>query len=391
MGWELDRRQAIAAGICASLIAVPNSAQAQTTSPDRNRTLADPKTYSAVAMQLTARSLERLDDEASARAAMLQHIADIEGQIRGSTIFIAQYSGNPVKLAVLPEYLFTSYPGRIGLSEFAAKVGFAKDGPEYAALGAMAQRLGMYIAGNAYEQDENFPGFYFQASFVIAPSGDVVLRYRRLLSMFAPSPHDVWEKYLDIYGLEGVFPVAKTEIGNLACIASEEILYPELARALTFRGAEVFLHSSSEVGSPLATNKDIAKQARAFENMAYVISANTAGISGSTLPLNSAEGNSSIVDYRGKVTAESNDGETFTAFANVDLGALREARRTPAMTNYLARQRPHLFAEAYAAAAQSFHRPDGMMEGGKAAVPEREYFKRAQEQVIARLDKAGVI
>ncbi|MEP2734843.1 MAG: nitrilase-related carbon-nitrogen hydrolase [Erythrobacter sp.] len=353
--------------------------------------MADPKTYSAVAMQLTARSLEKLDDEASARAAMLQHIADIEGQIRGSTIFIAQYSGNPVKLAVLPEYLFTSYPGRIGLSDFAAKVGFAKDGPEYEALGGMAQRLGMYIAGNAYEQDANFPGFYFQASFVIAPSGEVVLRYRRLLSMFAPSPHDVWEKYIDIYGLEGVFPVAKTEIGNLACIASEEILYPEIARALAFRGAEVFLHSSSEVGSPLATNKDIAKQARAFENMAYVVSANTAGISGSTLPLNSAEGNSSIVDYRGKVTAESNDGETFTAFANIDLGASRAARRTPAMTNYLARQRPDLFAQAYAAAAQDFHRPDGMLEGGGAKVPEREYFKRTQEEVIARLDKAGVI
>lgn len=342
-------------------------------------------------MQLTARSLEKLNDEASARAAMQQHIKDIEPQIHSATIFIAQYGGYPVKLAVLPEYLFTSYPGRISIPDFARKVGFAKDGPEYAALGAMAERLGMFIAGNAYEQDENFPDFYFQTSFVIAPSGDVVLRYRRLLSMFAPSPHDIWEKYLDIYGLDGVFPVAKTEIGGLACIASEEILYPELARALAFRGAEVFLHSSSEVGSPLATNKDVAKQARAFENMAYVVSANTAGISGASLPLNSAEGNSSIVDYRGKVVAESNDGETFTAFANIDLGTQRSARRTPAMTNYLARQRPDLFAEAYAAAAQDFHRANGMMDGGNAQVPARDYFKHAQEAVIARLDKLRII
>lgn len=389
MNFALDRRRAIAASVCAAL--VPSVAQAQLDKPKGSAELADPKTYSAVAMQLTARSLEKLDDEASARTAMLRHITDIEPQIRSATIFIAQYGGHPVKLAVLPEYLFTSYPGPISIPDFAAKVGFAKDGPEYEALGAMAQRLDMHIAGNAYERDANFPDFYFQTSFVVAPSGDVVLRYRRLLSMFAPSPHDVWEKYLDIYGLDGVFPVAKTDIGNLACIASEEILYPELARALAFRGAEVFLHSSSEVGSPLATNKDIAKQARAFENMAYVVSANTAGISGASLPLNSAEGNSSIIDYRGKVVAESNDGETFTAFANVDLGALREARRTPAMTNYLARQRPHLFAQAYAAAAQDFHQPDGMITSGKAAVPPRDYFKRAQEAVIARLEKAGVI
>ena len=353
--------------------------------------MADPKTYSAVAMQLTAHSLETLDTEASARAAMIQHIADIEPQIRSATLFIAQYGGHPVKLAVLPEYLFTSFPGRISIADFAAKVGFATDGPEYDALGAMAQRLDMYIAGNAYERDENFPDFYFQTSFIIGPSGDVVLRYRRLLSMFAPSPHDVWEEYLDIYGLDGVFPVAKTEIGALACIASEEILYPEIARALAFRGAEVFLHSSSEAGSPLATNKDIAKQARAFENMSYVVSANTAGISGTALPLSSAEGNSSITDYRGKVVAKSGDGETFTAFANIDLGALREARSTPAMTNYLARQSPHLFAEAYADAAKDFHHPNGMMKGDKPVVPERDYFKRTQETVIKRLMKSGII
>lgn len=352
--------------------------------------MTDPTSYSAVAMQLTARSLEALPDTAAARAAMLEHIASIEGPIRTSAIFIAQYAGKPVKLAVLPEYLFTSYPGRISIPDFAARVGWAPNGPEYEALGAVADRLGMFLAGNAYETDAAFPDFYFQTSFVIAPSGEVVLRYRRLVSMFAPSPHDVWEPYLDKYGLEGVFPVARTEIGNLAAIASEEILYPEIARALALRGAEVFCHSSSEVGSPIATNKDIAKQARAFENLAYVVSANTAGISGTAMPLASAEGNSQIVDWKGRVIAQSGDGETFTAFASIDLGALREARRTPAMTNYLARQRPALFAAAYAAAAEPFAQED-MLEAGKPVIPERDYFRRRQADLIERLDKAGVI
>ncbi|NBC89009.1 MAG: nitrilase, partial [Alphaproteobacteria bacterium] len=197
--------------------------------------------------------------------------------------------------------------------------------------------------------------------------------------------------YLDKYGLEGVFPVARTEIGNLAAIASEEILYPEIARALALRGAEVFCHSSSEIGSPLATNKDIAKQARAFENLAFVVSANTAGISGTAMPLSSAEGNSQVVDWKGRVVAQSGDGETFTAFAPIDLGGLREARRTPAMTNTLARQRPALVAAAYAAAAEPFQGPDGMMADGEAAIPTRDYFARAQEEVIERLIKAGVI
>ncbi len=346
-------------------------------------------TYSAMAMQLTARSLERLD-AAQGRAAMLAQIAEVEAAVRSAAIFVAQFAGHPVKLAVLPEYLFTSYPGRIGISDFAAKVGWAEDGPEYAALQAAAERLGLFLAGNAYETDRHFPGFYFQTSFVVSPEGKTVLRYRRLLSMFAPSPHDVWDAYLDQYGLEGVFPVAKTAIGNLAAIASEEILYPEIARALAFRGAEVFVHSSSEIGSPLGTAKDIAKRARAWENMAYVVSANTAGISGTALPLASADGNSQVVSPQGKLLAQAGSGETFTAFASIDIAALRALRRVPAMTNSLARQRPSLFAPVYAAAAGQD--ANAMLDpAGVPQVPERDHFLRAQAAVIEKLSKAGVI
>ncbi|MEL7188639.1 MAG: nitrilase-related carbon-nitrogen hydrolase [Pseudomonadota bacterium] len=347
-------------------------------------------TYSALAIQLTARSLERFPDTQAARASMLEHISEIKGQIRASTIFVEQYSGKPVKLVVLPEYLFTSYPARISIPDFASRVGWEKDGPEYEKLGAIAERLGVYLAGNAYETDEAFPEFYFQTCFIVSPSGEVVLRYRRLISMFAPSPHDIWEAYLDKYGLDAVFPVARTAIGNIAAIASEEILYPEIARALALRGAEIFCHSSSEVGSPTPTNKDVAKQARAFENLAYVVSANTAGISGTAMPQASADGNSQIIDWKGKVIAQSGSGETFSAFSTIDLAALRDARRTPAMTNYLARQRPALIAQAYAAAAGNFEQED-MTVDGRPAVKERDYFRRRQADLIERLTKAGII
>jgi predicted amidohydrolase len=351
--------------------------------------MADISPYAAVAMQLTARSVERAKSPDEARAQIHTHIAELEGQIRSASIFITQYGGSPVKLAVLPEYLFTSYPGRISIPDFAKLAAFAPDGKEYEALGKMAQTLNMFIAGNAYETDKNFPELYFQASFIIAPNGNVVLRYRRLNSMFAPTPHDVWSKYLDIYGLDGVFPVAKTEIGNLAAIASEEILYPEIARAHALRGAEIFVHSSSEIGSPNTTPKMIAKRARAFENMAYVISANTAGVTNTSLPLASADGNSVVVDWKGNVLAESNSGETFTAFADIDLGALRAARRKPGMTNMLSRQRNALFAAAYA--ADTHQHADSLIDGGAVKIPDRDHFQKISAETIARLAKDGLI
>lgn len=376
----------MAAALCAT---VTTPAFAATGKNDKDQTMTETKNYAAVAMQLAARSIEKTPDKAAARAQMLAMIGEIETKTRSATMFIQQYAGSPVKLAVLPEYLLTSYPGRISIPDFADKAALEVDGPEYEALGAMAQRLKMFVAGNAYEVDAHFPGIYFQASFVIAPSGDVVLRYRRLNSMFAPTPHDVWSKYLDIYGLDGVFPVAKTEIGNIAAIASEEILYPEIARAHTLRGAEIFVHSSSEIGSPLDTPKDIGKRARAQENMAYVVSANTAGIENTTLPLASADGNSMVVDYKGRVVAESNSGETFTAFADIDISALRAARRKPAMTNFLARQRLELFAATYG--DLSVQKANGLIDGNDIMSPDRDYFLRTQEETIERMIKEGLI
>lgn len=347
------------------------------------------KPYAAVALQIAARSVERLPDRAAASAQMVAMIEEIGVKLRASSIFIQQYGGSPVRLAVLPEYFLTSYPGRISIPDFAEKAALDIDGPEYEALGKVAAAQDIFLAGNAYERDPHFPGIYFQTSFVLAPSGEVVLRYRRLNSMFAPTPHDVWSQYLDIYGLDGVFPVARTEIGNLAAIASEEILYPEIARAHALRGAEIFVHSSSEIGSPLATPKQIAKRARAFENIAYVVSANTAGIEGTAMPLASADGNSTIIDYKGTPLAESSPGETFTAFADLDLNALRTQRRKPGMTNFLARQRLELFAPVYGAPAPQ--PADSLIADGVVKVPDRDHFLRVQEEVIERLAKEGLI
>jgi predicted amidohydrolase len=373
---RVDRRQTLAAAMAA---AVPLPAWSADVMP----------TYAAVALQLTARSVEPAPDRAAARAAILKHIDSLAAPVRSAKLFVEQYGGAPCRLAVLPEYLFTSYPGRISIAGFADKAAFAPDGPEYEALGRLAEGLGMFLAVNAYESDRHFPGLYFQASTVVAPSGEVVLRYRRLNSMFAPTPHDVWSKYLDTYGLDGVFPVARTEIGNLAAIASEEILYPEIARAHALRGAELFVHSSSEIGSPLDTPKHIARRARAFENLAYVVSANTAGISGTAMPLASADGNSAVIDFRGNVLAESNSGETFTAFADIDLGALRAARRKPGMTNFLARQRTALFAEVYA--AETHQRADSLIKDNVVIAPERDHFRQTQDEVIERLAREGLI
>ena len=207
--------------------------------------------YGAAALQLTVHSVNRCPDRESARIRMNATIAHVAEKVRGTK----RWAGPSLKLVVLPEYFLTCYPQGESVAAWADKAALEVDGPEYDALAKIAQDNKIFLAGNAYETDRHFPGFYFQTCFVIDPAGKVVLRYRRLNSMFAPTPHDVWDKYLDLYGLEGVFPVARTEIGNLAAIASEEILYPEIARCFAMRGAEVFVHPTSESGTPQQTSR----------------------------------------------------------------------------------------------------------------------------------------
>lgn len=344
-----------------------------------------PAPYLALALQTACLAVNACDSIAAARTQMMQSIERVHQQIAASKAFI----GPGLRLVVAPEYFLTSYPLGDAIPDWAAKAALAPEGDEYRRMGEMCRATGVYFSGNAYETDEHFPGLYFQTSFIIDDGGKLVLRYRRLVSMFAPTPHDLWDRYLEIYGLEGVFPVADTALGRLACIASEEILYPEIARSLALRGAEVFLHSSSEVASPRLTPKDIAKRARAFENSAYLVSANTAGIRGGAFPEASTDGLSKVVDYLGEVRAEAAGGESMVANATLDIAALRRHRHTPGMGNMLSRQRLELFAATYSG---SIYPVNNMLdEGGKPVVPARAHFLATQAATIRKLDDDGVL
>ncbi len=337
--------------------------------------------FRALALQLTCHAVNQAQNRTEARSLMEKAIKLLDPQIAASRAFI----GSDCRLVVLPEYWLTGFPMGESVAVWAEKACLEMEDPLYDALGNIAQKHGIFLAGNAYELDPNFPNLYFQNCFVLDPVGSMVLRYRRLNSVYTPTPHDVWDKYLDCYGLEGVFPVAKTAIGNLAAIASDEILFPEVARCLAMRGAEIFLHPTSEVYGNARSPKEAAKISRAVENMAYVISANTAGIINSPIPSASVDGGSKIVDYRGIVLAETGSGESMAAFAEIDLAALRRDRRRGGLKNLLSRQRSKLYADSYN--VPHFYPANTMLEGEV----KRQHFIKTQQETIDRLAKLGII
>jgi deaminated glutathione amidase len=337
------------------------------------------KPYKALALQTACYAINTVE-QAQAQEHRLQQIERIGNQIKASKLFL----GQDVELVVLPEYFCTSFPFGETIEQWLQKACVINNGAEYKAMQAWAKELNIYLSGNWYEADEHFPNLYFQTSFIINNQGETILRYRRLNSMFAPTPHDVFDEYISIYGAESFFPVAKTPIGNLACIASEEILYPEIARCLMYNGAEIFLHSSSEVASTMSTQKNIAKLARATENMAYVVSSNSAGIYNTSIPANSTDGHSQIISYEGLKLCEASNGESMVANATIHLDALRHARIRPGMSNFLSRQRNELFAPYYA-------KPVYACNSLELVTPNKKIFIQNQLKTINFLVEKGIV
>jgi predicted amidohydrolase len=129
----------------------------------------------------------------------------------------------------------------------------------------------------------------------------------------------------------------------------------------------------------LQTQKNVAKLARAIENMAYVVSANSAGVMNSSIPFGSFDAGSKIIDPKGVILAEAGYGESMVANADIDLAALREFRQRPAIGNLLARQRFELYAESYA--KNSIYPPGTLLS----QPAERQQFVKTQQEVIKKL------
>jgi predicted amidohydrolase len=347
--------------------------------------------YTAGALQIACKAVNACKDKESAFKVRMQTLERVRAYVTAMVNFVNFHNGSTVRLICLPEYFLSGFPLGESHEEWHEKGVIQYDGPEYEFLGKLAQDNNIFLCGNVYEVDPNFKELYFQTCFIIGPNGDVILRYRRLSSAFEATPHDVLDKYLDIYGLEGLFPVAKTEIGNLACIASEEIMWPELVRANCLRGAEVLLHPTSEPGSPKTTDREAARKARALENAIYIVSANTSSIDDIPIPSYTCSAMSKVVDYRGDIMAEAAaGGESMLAHAVINIDAQREQRRRVGMANVFARQLSDVYAMMYS--AYPIRTGNGLIEDGKVIPPpDREWFKKRQGDLLERLTKAGLL
>jgi predicted amidohydrolase len=300
---------------------------------------------------------------------------------------LGRYGGEK-QLALFPEFALQGFPGKESAADWIEKSCFEIPGsPEIARLQNKAKELGIFIGANAYERDPEWPGRFFNCSFLIDDQGDIVLKYRRINTQHAGSPHDFMDKYLARYGVEGIFPVAKTKLGNIGMIPCGEIMYPEAARAVMFRGAEVLLHPTSDFGAWDNWSWQSCKKARASENMMYLISANSGGIRGTSVPETENAGRSRIFDWEGRTLAEGpSPGESMRCNTLIDVEALRRVRSTEGGFNRIVGIRTEIYRLVYDTTV--FFPANSFADAG---MESRAKIREARHNALSNLAKVGAI
>ncbi len=238
------------------------------------------------------------------------------------------------KLLVFSEFCLTGVPeGRTlkGYQDRAVPIpGWVT---EY--IGERCKKYGVYVACNTFERDDDWPGRVFNTAFIVGPDGNVILRYRKNNDFqggipVSTNPGDLYTAYVEKYGgqPEVLFPVVDTEIGRLGCMTCYDVRFAEVARCLALQGCEVIIHPTAEGSGPMAwrASWDYAKQVRAWENSCYFVSTNNGRTFGSLRPENRQRGLSRIIDFEGRILAETDGiGESIVT-ATIDLELLRQHR-----------------------------------------------------------------
>jgi predicted amidohydrolase len=151
-----------------------------------------------------------------------------------------------------------------------------------------------------------------------------------------------------MYGDDAFFPVIDTPLGRLACMTCFDVYFPEVARILAMRGAEIICMPTGEASS-FGPEMELLRRARALENSVYLLCANHGDTIGSPRPINQQWGHSIILDYKGRIlTVIPAPGEAVTS-ALIDVEALRRFKRAPhGGSNLLPQVKSQFYAKFYA-------------------------------------------
>jgi predicted amidohydrolase len=306
--------------------------------------------YMAVALQTTVRHCARRS-EVERNLTHIGNMIDLVCHICSLEL--------PVRLIALGEGCIQGFADEIlhlSSAEYTATMAAEIPGWETEFLAGKAKQHGVFILAQLKEKRPEYPDRFFNTVFLLDPAGQVVYRHRKNVVLFvehSTTPHDVldqWEKE-NGPGLDAFFPVARTEIGNIAGSVGVEGAFPESYRGFAMNGAEILYRAS--LPEPWVSREiwDVQNRARAADNTAYLLAPNCGAL---IMPGNppvvvggALGGRSMIVGYKGDLLARSTVQDDAYVAAEVNIEALRHYRQTARFQNWMPYLRTEIYRKIY--------------------------------------------
>jgi predicted amidohydrolase len=195
-------------------------------------------------------------------------------------------------------------------------------GPSYNRLADKAKKYGMYVTAGLTEKNN---GLLYNTNVLIDRAGDLVGKYKKthltigegLLSGKVPGDH---------------YPIFHTDLGKIGIMICYDNHFPEVARILAVKGADIILYSNMGDGREDGTLWESYIRTRAMDNHVHIVAA-----------VNKV-GQTCIVSPLGELLDKAENKPGAIAIADCDLNStVRNHTNRPIGKRYLQTRRPETY------------------------------------------------
>jgi len=221
--------------------------------------------------------------------------------------FLEEAYRHEIDLVVLPELASSGYNFKNkAQAEMTSEE--IPNGPTTKLLCRIASEYSMHIVCGINEREEDK---LYNSAVIVSPNG-YLGKYRKV-HLFL-NEKDIFERGREFQ----VFNIGKAKIGIMICF---DWIFPEAARTLMLRGAEIIAHPVNLV---LPYWQRVCPL-RALENRVYIISANRVGVERGL----AFTGQSFIVDPKGDIIVMASRTHEEVIYADIDISLARNKNITP--------------------------------------------------------------
>lgn len=248
-------------------------------------------------------------------------LGDLQKNADRAVEMVREAAAKGAKIVCFPEMFNTGYNFQL-IGDGFHNCGETIDGHTITRLQKVAKECACYVIA-PITLEKKVKGVFYNAAVVIDDEGVVLGDY---------SKHHLWaaERYYFHAGED--IPVFDTKYGKIGVMICYDAGFPETARVLTLKGAElIFMPSAWRIQDWDMWNLHIPQ--RALENTLYVAGVNRFGHEDDLYMF----GNSKVADWRGRIIAESKEEKEEIVYAEIDLDQLTKARLD---IHYLKDRRP---------------------------------------------------